>query len=694
MARIEDLLTKIEDPALRAELEREVSALKQHVDFGLVFERHIPEIVDLVNVEPVVGDLVRMRRIESDKLYRVFELTRKTTILSPLDGGESVEAAPHDLLVVKPFGEPVYPSLTPLGSVVRNDERPFHAVINGENMHALQLLLYLYEGQVDCIYLDPPYNSGAADWKYNNRYVDAADRYRHSKWLSMMERRLKLAKRLLKQSGVLIVAIDENEVHHLGVLLEDLFRGYERTLITIVTNPKGTGATNFSRVEEYALFVFPEAAGEVIQQMRFSFGMPPALEKTRDHRVVDEETKKGTATFRKLALRRDGAESSNRADRPRQFYGILVDELSKTVVGVGCELALGAAFDGSRRGSVLPVYPLDPQGRHRVWRYGRETMRRLIEAGEIRVGRFNAQRDAYALYHWKPVEREATERRRPRSVWWNSSHDAGAHGSTLLNTMLGERSTFPFPKSLYLVRDCLELVVGNRPDALILDFFAGSGTTLHSTFLLNAVDGGWRRCLLVTNNEVDHKTTRALQRDQHYRGDAAFESRGIFELVTAPRARTAVTGLRPDGTAVPSDKLYTYLDGRPIADGFEENVEFYRLDYLDPDKIELGQAFEAIHPALWLIAGGKAPRPDDVDPTKPFYVAERAGYAILFHDASLRQLEQALDGRDDITHVFVVTDSEDAFVDARAVIGYGRVASMIYRDYLRTFRINTLRELS
>lgn len=132
-----------------------------------------------------------------------------------------------------------------------------------------------------------------------------------------------------------------------------------------------------------------------------------------------------------------------------------------------------------------------------------------------------------------------------------------------------------------------------------------------------------------------------------------------------PRAKTAVTGLRPDGTPVPSDKTYTYLDGRPLAAGFEENVEFYRLDYLDPDQVELGEAFEAIHPALWLIAGGKAPRPGDVDPSKPFYVAERAGYAILFNDTSLRGLEQALEGRDDVTHVFVVTDSEEALIMAR-----------------------------
>jgi adenine-specific DNA-methyltransferase len=296
MARIEDLLTNIEDPVLRAEIEREVAVLKEHVSFGLVFERHIPETVDLLYVEPAIGDLVRLRRENGDALYRVFDMNRGSATLTPLAGGRNIEAAVADLIVVKPFGEPIYPTLTPLWSVVRSEERPFHAVINGENLHALQLLVYLYEGQVDCIYLDPPFNSGAADWKYNNRFVDATDRYRHSKWLAMMERRLWLAKRLLKPDGVLIVAIDENEVHHLGVLLEELFRDYQSTIITVVTNPKGTGATNFSRVEEYALFVSPEAAGDVIQQMPFSFGMPPGLEKTRDHRVVDEVTEEGTTT--------------------------------------------------------------------------------------------------------------------------------------------------------------------------------------------------------------------------------------------------------------------------------------------------------------------------------------------------------------------------------------------------------------
>lgn len=321
-------------------------------------------------------------------------------------------------------------------------------------------------------------------------------------------------------------------------------------------------------------------------------------------------------------------------------------------------------------------------------------MQRLIAAGEIRVGKYNADLDTYTLNHWKSVPKEKAGIRRIRTVWWRTSHDAGTHGTTLIANLLGKRNVFPFPKSVYAVRDCLEAVVKSRPNALIVDFFAGSGTTLHSTLLLNQADGGRRRCVLVTNNEVDPKTAAALHKEGLFRGDPAFEAAGIFEVATRPRVRTAITGVRPNGERVPVGKRFRHLDGRSFADGFDENVDFYRLDYLDPDKVELGQAFAAIHPALWLIAGGKAPRPNDVDPTKPFYVAERAGYAILFDDSSLKELEQTLDGRDDVMHVFVVTDSEEAFVDARDRVGHGRRCSMIYRDYLRTFRINTARELS
>lgn len=200
MALVDDLLARIPDRALRAELSAAVDRLRQTREFGLVFEEHIPETTSLWNFPIREGDLVELRAASTTNgLHRVESISSKgrSVTITPLAGpSEPIKVTASKLLVVKPFGEPLYPSLSSLGTVGRGGTRPHHAVIDGENFHALQLLIYLYEGQVDCIYIDPPYNTGARDWKYNNRYVDSNDRWQHSKWLSMMERRLKLASSL------------------------------------------------------------------------------------------------------------------------------------------------------------------------------------------------------------------------------------------------------------------------------------------------------------------------------------------------------------------------------------------------------------------------------------------------------------------------------------------------------------------
>jgi adenine-specific DNA-methyltransferase len=214
MARLDDLIARVGDAALRRELEVALAELKRRQRFGLVFEEHVPETTALYGLPVQVGSLVQRRDDPAAKhLYRVTALAARggAATVAPHDGGQAESVPLRDLLVVKRFGEPIYPALTPLGAVRRGGDRPHHAVINGENFHALQLLAYLFEGRVDCIYIDPPYNTGARDWKYNNRFVDAADQWRHSKWLSMMEKRLRLARRLLRPDGVLIATIDEHE---------------------------------------------------------------------------------------------------------------------------------------------------------------------------------------------------------------------------------------------------------------------------------------------------------------------------------------------------------------------------------------------------------------------------------------------------------------------------------------------------
>ena len=172
---------------------------------------------------------------------------------------ETVEFDKNELVSVAEFGEPIYPCLKQIDSVCNApDSELWHILIQADNYHALQLLDYLYAEKVDCIYIDPPYNTGARDWKYNNDYVDSADTYRHSKWLSMMKKRLELAKRLLNpKDSVLICTIDEKEYLHLGCLLEEIFPEARIQMVSSVINPKGNRRDNeFSRCEEYIYFVY------------------------------------------------------------------------------------------------------------------------------------------------------------------------------------------------------------------------------------------------------------------------------------------------------------------------------------------------------------------------------------------------------------------------------------------------------
>jgi adenine-specific DNA-methyltransferase len=334
----------------------------------------------------------------------------------------------------------------------------------------------------------------------------------------------------------------------------------------------------------------------------------------------------------------------------------------------------------------------------------------LIAKGYVALGEYDAKRKTWAFSYLSKQSQEqiqsglltllsfdevrnvvdvvysAPSTRRLKTVWHRSRHDAGVGGTDVLRDLLGGRP-FPFPKSVYAVYDCLAAVLRDRKDALILDFFAGSGTTFHATALLNAHDGGQRRCVLVTNNEVEAEVATQLHKQGVFRGDAKYEQRGIFEMVTKPRCEAVVTGKGPDGKTVPGE----HLNGRSYAQGFDENVEFFRIDYLDPDEVDLGTQFAAIFPSLWLSAGGVGKRPRTKDPD--MLIPDDAPYAILFREEKFRKFIKAIHALKTLTHVWLVTDSEDAFAEMRSALPATITTSMLYRDYLRTFRINTRQNL-
>ena len=516
MAKIDDLLTHVSDTSVRQNLRQAIDEMKARRQFGIVFEHHIPETVLLSGVKPKKGSLVTNRIGTWNGDWSVEKIGSTTASLRHLRTGEQLSANVDELIVVKPFGEAIYPCLTPVGQIANGGDRPWHAVINGENYHALQLLLYLYEGKADCLYLDPPYNTGKRDWTYNNRFVDANDSYRHSKWLSFMEKRLRLAKRLLKPDGVLIITIDEHEVHHLGMLLERIFPEYQKPMVTIVISASGNNSDNFARVEEYAFFCCPQIGREVITGAAVDLS-PSATdtnvgedeqadldyEQEDDHYVASAVD--GSRVLTENARRR--GKDSMRSARPSMFFPLFIDEEAKKVVRIGRPIPLGEKPSLLTKGSVVPVWPVDANGDHRRWRWGYDEMVSALSKNELVVGKYNKHRKSWTIN--RVETKPDTVFRKLKTVWRHTSHAAGTHGSGLLQKYLGSSQAFSFPKSVYAVRDCLAAVVRTRPNALIIDVFAGSGTTFHATCLLNASDGGKRRCILVTNNEVDPDTAAA-----------------------------------------------------------------------------------------------------------------------------------------------------------------------------------------
>lgn len=378
--------------------------------------------------------------------------------------------------MARQFGEPIFPALSQVDVVANGPEDgPWHTLIEADNYHALQLLDYLYAGQVDCIYIDPPYNTGARDWKYNNDYVDTNDVWRHSKWLAFMERRLRLAKRLLNpECSVLIVTIDENEVSHLTLILDDLFPSSVRQMVTSVINPRGVYREGFfSRCNEYLLFVMIGSArveGEA--DAKFLEGAEISW---RTLRRSDLTSARGTA--------KGGA---------RQFYPIYVNDAAKAIEEIGEPLPPTAPrHKAPTRAGCTAVFPVRPDGTEMNWGLTPDSLRELWRNGHIKVGGHKPSApQPYAISYLTSgriadissgnatvvghdpsgaviAKYLVDKNRMPSTNWSRPTHNAETFGSNLLRDILGDKR-FPFPKSIYAVADCIRFFTKRKKDALVL----------------------------------------------------------------------------------------------------------------------------------------------------------------------------------------------------------------------------------
>ena len=694
MAAINDLISQIQDETLRNRIQEEVSKMTKQKKFGLVFEEHMPESTPLYDMPIKRGCNVMRRDSKDDKsIYVVLKVEGDTAVcVKPEQKDETVTFELKDIVRVAEFGEPIYPYLKSVDSVCNApDSDLWHTLIEADNYHALQLLEYLYAGKVDCIYIDPPYNTGAKDWKYNNDYVDGNDAYRHSKWLSFMQRRLQLAKKLLNPAdSVLIVTIDEKEYLHLGCLLEEMFPEANIQMISSTISRKGAARMNsFTRVNEFIYFV-----------MIGDYVLEP---------LDDADYAKKGETIHWQSFRRSSA-ANIRTSRPFQFYPIYVDIESRKIIKIGDAIPHEMdRFSVEQLENCVAVFPVRDDGTEMMWGITPEECRVRAAKGYIKAAKYTPNKPQQFVMQYLmsgtikdindgkitvtgyasdgSVEAENSETRNimPKSQWSFDTHDARDYGSKILKAMLGDR--FDFPKSLYAVHDCLNYFEKRKPNALIIDFFAGSGTTMHAVNLLNAEDGGHRRCIMVTNNEVSADEAKMLKDKGYQPGDAEWEKLGIAHYVTWPRTVCSIKGQDVNGNPLKGD----YLGSEPpmhMADGFKANAAFFKLGFLDPTAVSLGMRFSEMLPTLWLKTGAKGKCPELTGEQVPdMLILPENQFAVLINENTFADFAEKLAEHPEIQTVFLATDYE---VNYQSMVKNLNVenAYQLYRDYLDHFRVN------
>ena len=395
-------------------------------------------------------------------------------------------------------------------------DAPNHILIEGDNLEALTALSYTHEGKIDVIYIDPPYNTGNKDFVYNDSFVDTEDSYRHSKWLSFMNKRLKIAKKLLSDKGVIFISIDDNEQANLKLLCDGIFgeRNFVTNFIWQSTAGSNTG-TDIITVTEYILVYTNNRSNTIF-----------------DGQLTNEESFPYTDEF----YSERGKYSLDKLDR-RRVGGHYSDALNYPIVMPDGTLRYpGGGSEKSEEG----------------WNY-------LWSKTKIEWGKangfivFKKSKNQWNVYNkryskidnmGKPVDRSVPFRNLITSDLYNT-----AQGTAEITSIFGIR-TFDFPKPSSLVKHLLLTIARSNKSSTILDFFAGSGTTLHATMQLNAEDGGHRQCILVTNNENN-----------------------ICEEVTYERNKRVINGYTtPKGVEVPGLKQNT--------------LRYYKTDYISRDRTQ------------------------------------------------------------------------------------------------------------
>ena len=338
-------------------------------------------------------------------------------------------------------------------------------LIHSENYQALNTLKGKFYKKIDTIYIDPPYNAQSSEIIYVNNY-------KHSSWLTLMENRIELSKQLLAENGANICAIDEVEQEILGLLIKEKFkRNYDNICVTVINNPSGQQGDNFSNTHEYLYFSYPNKKGKISLEIR-------------------DEGNADIRNFRDVT-----GDESLRTAAKNCFYPIFIK--GNKIVGFGniCSKNYHPESINVKVNDIIAVYPIDPEGVERKWRFSRKTVETIKD--ELFVHYLN-KRNVYDIKRNKKSFNYKT-------VWTDSKYSSNNYGSQLLNNILGKQ-VFDYPKSLHAVYESLNATSGKNNEAIILDYFPGSGTTAHAVIELNKKDKGKRKFILTELGDHFHTT--------------------------------------------------------------------------------------------------------------------------------------------------------------------------------------------
>ena len=555
----------------------------------------------------------------------------------------------------------------------------FNILIEGDNYHALSVLNYTHKRKIDAIYIDPPYNTGNNTWKYNNKFIEEDDPFKHSKWINFMSKRLRLASKLLTKNGIICVTIDNYEIHNLRHIMEDIFSNRDVIVTVIQHNFRGRAKNNFALTHEYVLWAIPKEI-ELITRLN---------EKSLDI---------------KRNLRRTG-QGSKREDSPTMFFGIEVNHKTLEIVSV-TEPIFDKKLPTTNNENTEYVFPIDNDGIERRWYYSPKTVLSEIKQKNIWAKKI---RGRIEIHYWK----SGKEKRR-KSVWTGSKYDSSTFGSELLTEIIGDND-FPFPKSIYAVKECIQAMT-NKKDAIILDFFAGSGTTGHAVLELNKEDNGNRKFILCTNNEnnicdeITYVRLSKIINGYSFNGkqkDTLFE-RGL-SYSKLPHIYDEIKNVKIDSHSnfnkfeiTIKDKIIKLIGINEIKNnkiGLKSNLKYFRTTFVDSEptsqnkKIMVEQSTEMLclkEDCFELVKKGRQ--------FAVFRNSDERYLGIVYYYDGIEPFKREVRrlNRKISTYVFSLGDEadEEEFEDIRSLVTLKPIPSAILNVYRRIFAYVQTKKLS